>query len=330
MARMSWVKPPPVVVIAGTEPTLVGREIRNAVRTTEKSGRRVVRADTDAEAVDAMTMASTFGDACLILISIDQVSVETVQEMKEDQPKRTGLLIYSDKPLDEKRHPVLSEIHAGFQVQHNIPKSKKDQQKMASRFARAEAASLMGNKKALEGDLADALVKGVGTDLGIVAFEIAKMAAMARSEGGDTIELSHVKALIRGAAGIDMESVRSALRSKDPRKMASALDRIRRTAPSDPVMILLRAKGGPADLALTWLRAALLLEKGSSVEEVASRIGVPEWATKRDVLPAVKRWGTPALRDLVQSLARVDRGVLLGSPSPWVSCESALLLGCAG
>lgn len=330
MARMSWINPPPVVVIGGTEPTLVSREIRNAVLTTEKSGRRVVRADTDSEAVDAMTMADTFGDACLILISIDQVSVETVREMKASQPFRTGLLIYSDKALNEKAFPVLAEVHSGFQVQHNIPSSKKDQLKMASRFARAEAASLLGNKKALEGDLADALVKGVGTDLGTLAFEIAKMAALVRSEGGDEIKLPHVKALIRGSAGIDMESVRAALGARDQVKMAAALDRIRRNAPTDPVMLLLRAKGGPADLALTWLRASLLLEKGASVEEVASRIGVPEWATKRDVLPAVKRWGTAALRDLVQNLSRVDRGVLQGSPSPWVSCESALLLGCVG
>jgi DNA polymerase III delta subunit len=330
VAHMSWKNPPPAVVIGGTEGFLVGREIRKAVLVTELSGRRVVRAESDAEAVDAMTMADTFGDACLILIPLSEVSVETIREIKGNQPHKTGLLIHHDGALNENSHPALTEVHAGFQVKHNTPKSKKDQEKLAVRFARAEADSLMGEKKALEQNLAEALVKNVGTDLGVLSFEIAKMAAMARSEGSTSITLAHIRALIRGSSEIDMESVRVAMKARDPAKMAAALNRIRRNAPEDPVMLLLRARGGPADIALTWLRAALLLEKGASVEEVASRIGVPEWATKRDVVPAVQRWGAPALRDLVSRLSWVDRGVLLGSPSPWVSCESALLIGCSG
>lgn len=330
MGRMSWVSPPPAVVIGGTESFLVGREIRQAVRITQKTGRRVVHAATDADAVDALTLASTFGDSCLVLVPLSEVQVETIREVRASQPFRTGLLIHSDQPLDEKKFPVLVEVHGGLQVQHNIPASKKDQAVLAARFIRAESDALLGKKKSLDPPLADAIVGGVGTDLGALSFEIAKMAALARSEGSDTITLTHVRALIRGAAGVDMKKLRDAMMDRDSSKMAAALDRIRRTSPTDPVMLLLRAKGGPADLALTWLRASLLLDKGASIEEVASRTGVPEWATKRDVVPAARRWGTTALRELVKNLSRVDRGVLLGSPSPWVSCESALLLGCAG
>ena len=47
--------------------------------------------------------------------------------------------------------------------------------------------------------------------------------------------------------------------------MAKALSRMHRKAASDPTMLLLRARGGPADLAYRWLQAAMLLERGRLV-----------------------------------------------------------------
>ena len=129
---------------------------------------------------------------------------------------------------------------------------------------------------------------------------------------------------------MDIEPLREGLRLRNAKKVAEAMDRIRRTSPTDPVMLLLRGKGGPADLILTWLRCVLLMKKGAGEGEIAARLGVPEWAVSRDLIPAARRWDVKTLRWLVGELARVDRGVLRGSPSPWVACETALLLGCAG
>lgn len=329
MAGMSWTQPPPVVVIGGTEPFLVDREIKGAVLATEKTGRRVVWADTDADAVDAITVAETFGDSALIVVPLKEVSIETILAIKQHQPFRTCLLIRGDGPLNENKYPLLKEVHGAFTRVHSAPTTKKDLKERGVAFARREADRLVA-KKALGEKLAVALVKAVGTDLGVISFEVAKMAALARSEKSQEISVDHVRALLRRSSDVDMSSLREALQERNSFKMAQALDLIRRTSGSDPVMLLLRAKGGPADLALRWLRAAILLERGLSIEEIAVRIETPEWATKRDVVPAARRWGSSALRDLVKNLSKVDRGVLQGSPSPWVSCESALLLGCTG
>jgi len=330
MSRVKWRNPPPVVAIGGTEPYLVGQEIRHAILLTQQTDRTVVWAETDAEVVDALSVADTFGNPCLIIAPLSEVDGDTIREIKANQPKLTGLLLRTDEPLDEKKFPVLSEIHAGFQIQHNIPATKKDQAVVAVRFARAQSDHLLRAKGTLDPKLAEAIVGAVGTDLGTLAFEVSKMTALARSQGVAEVTVEHVRSLIRRSSSVDMEKLRSALKERDTARVAAALDLIRRSSPTDPVMLLLRAKGGPADLALTWLRAALLLEKGADLEEISARTGTPEWATKRDVIPAARRWGVPALRDLVKNLSRVDRGVLLGSPSPWVSCESALLIGCAG
>jgi hypothetical protein len=106
------------------------------------------------------------------------------------------------------------------------------------------------------------------------------------------------------------------------------MDRLRRNADKDPLMLLLRAKGGVADLAINWYRAALLLERGATALEIAGRMSVPEWIVDKDLLPAARRWGASRLRDLIENLAIADRGVQLGAPSPITSCEAALLLGC--
>jgi hypothetical protein len=328
---MSWAKPPPVIVIGGTESYLRDREVRNAIRVTAKSGREIVHCDTDSEAVSAITMAGTFGAAALIIVPAKEVSIETVQGMLDNPIAQTCLLLFVEGAVDDKKIPVLELVHEGFRLEHKRPTARKSLRDLAIRFARAEATGLLGkNKKALDAKLAEALVNAVGPDLGIVSFELSKMAALARAHGRDYISLSDVKAMVRGSSDLDLGPFRTAMKQRNGPKLAAAMDRIRRTSTTDPVMLMLRAKGGPADLAMTWLRAAVLLERGAEPGEIASRLSVPEWAAERDIIPAARRWGSKRLRRLISELARVDRGVLLGAPSPWAACEVSLLLGCVG
>jgi DNA polymerase III delta subunit len=327
---MSWKNPPPVVAMGGTETYLRDRQIRNAILVTARSGRAIVHAETDSDVVDALTMAGTFGEAALILIPIKAVQLQTVQEHLENPAPKTCILVIVDGAMDEAKFPVLKEIHGAYQIAHARPSKKKELLEQAIRFAVIEAGSLLKNKKALDKKLATALVKGVGSDLGIVAHELSKMAALARSEGVDEISLAHVKSLIKPSSDIDMGPLREALKNRDGRRVSASLDRLRRNAPEEPVMLLLRARGGPADLVLTWFRAAILLERGAGEDEIAARLSVPPWAAKRDIVPAARRWGVEPLRELITNLANADRGVLRGAPSPWVSIETALLLGCVG
>ena len=330
MGKMSWRTPPPVVAIGGTETFLLSRQIRNAVRVTENDGRRVVWADSDEEVSDIITSVSTFGDPCLIVVDVGNVSDDTIEALVESPPKKTCVLITVQGKMDEKKWPVLARVHGAYQVSNMAPTDKKGKRTLAVRFARAEAATLMGNKDALDSALAEGLVSAAGTDLGTLSFEISKAAALARYQDSKVITVAHVKALVRASTDVDMTPLREGLRARNVKEVAKALARIRAKSSDDPVMLLLRAKGAPADLALKWLRAALLLENGASPSEIAIRTDTPEWAVKKDVIPAARKWGSEALRELVSRLSRVDRGVLQGVPSPWVSCETALLLGCVG
>jgi|APSaa5957512622_1039677.scaffolds.fasta_scaffold16557_1 hypothetical protein len=328
MAKMSWRNPPPVIVIGGTETFLVGRDVRKGIRVSSRAGSEITRASTEAEIYDALSLSETFGTRTLIVADPQAVSGGLLKEMQESPLKGTCVLVVINGPLNEKKYPFLTDVHEGFRFAHMKPTTAKDQKKLAVRFAMHEASSLLGNKDALSKRFSEAFVNAVGFDIGVVAAEISKMAALARYEESDSITLEHIKALIRPSSDIDMEPLREGLRRRDQKQVAAALDRMRRTTNADLTMLLLRSRGGPADLVLKWLRTAVLLDRGVSAEEIAARMSTPLWIVERDLIPSARRWGAGPLRKLSSSLARADRGVTQGSPSPWVACESALLLGC--
>lgn len=329
MARLSWAKPPPVVVVGGTENYLRDREVKNAVRVAASSGISIEYADTADEIHDALNLAETFGQPCLIITGPKAVDGPMLKTYQENPHKRTCILVVVPAALNEKKLPFLEEVHGAFTLEHTKPTTKKGLRELAVRFAQAESDRLLNEKKTLDLKLAKALVNATGIDLGVVAFEILKVTTLARSLKSSTVEVAHLRATIRPSADVDMGPLREALKRQDLVGVATALDKMRRAATSDPVMLLLRAPGGPADLATTWLRAALLIRKGASAGEIAARLSTPEWAVDRDIMPAAQRWQVSTLRTLVADLARVDRAVLKGAPAPWVSCESAILLGCS-
>ena len=197
------------------------------------------------------------------------------------------------------------------------------------RFSQAEADRLIGGKGCLPERLAEALVGAAGTDLGVLSFEVQKMSALARSRGEPAITLDMVKSQIRASSDIDMGPLRDALRVRNAGRVAKELTRIRRRASEDPLMLMLRAKGGPADMAVSWLQVSILLRKKKSVAEISSRLEIPAWSLERDHIPASKAWTIPALRKLVADIAWVDSTALKGAPAPWAALEGALLSGCS-
>lgn len=328
MARASWKNPPPAVIVAGNEHFLREREVRKAVLTAARLKRQVVWATTDGEVVDSLTMAVTFGEAMLVVAPLKEVEPSTIKEAVANPAPDTCVLLVYDGPLTDSGIPAAAEVNESFKVQFLVPKKRKDLHDQAVKFLKNEAEALLDNESALDTKLAEAIVKAAGSDIGTLAHEILKIAAYVRAKKQRVIEPEHVRALLRVSTEVDLEPLRDALRNRNGSKVAQEMDRLRRNADKDPLMLLLRAKGGVADLAMSWYRTALLLERGATPSEIAGRMGVPEWIVDKDLVPAARRWGANRLRDLIENLAIADRGVQLGAPSPIASCEAALLLGC--
>lgn len=330
MRSFSWAKPPAIVVIGGTHDYLRDREVKNAKLVASKSGLDIIEAYDDAEAVDALTSAGTFGSSCLVVIDAKKADLETVEEIKKTPVKGSCLLLVVPGALSEKKYPAIAPVHGGYRKEHSRPTSRKALKTLAVRFSQAEADRLVGGKGCLPERLAEALVGAAGTDLGVLSFEVQKMSALARSRGEPTINLDMVRSQVRASSDIDMGPLRDALRARSASRVAKELDKIRRRAPDDPLMLMLRAKGGPADLAVSWLQVSIMLRRKASPSEISSRLGIPAWSLERDHLPAAKAWSIPGLRKLVADIAWVDATALRGAPAPWAAFEGALLRACRG
>lgn len=327
--RIAWASkgPPPLMMLSGDNRFLRRRAVNHLVNQAFAAGYEVTFAGSDPEIVDTISMATTFGQPALIVADRSAVVLETAKALVEDKPQRVGILIESSsgKGGDD---PLADMIHGAHHTTFNLPAKRKDQEAFAVRFLHHESDRLMGKKGSIDKNLAAALVRGVGTDIGMLAYEASKFTALTRSRGGEQVGVEDIRATIRGSAEADMQPIRAALAAADEKATAAALHKVRQKSLTDPTMLMLRARGGPADLAYQWLRAALLLKRGAGESAIASSLGSPEWAVTREVIPAAKRWGCTNLTELIKSLAIVDRGLQSGIPAPWVACVSALLTGC--
>ena len=328
--RIAWASkgPPPLMMLSGDNRCMRRRAVRHLVGQAHKAGYEVAFAGSDGEVVETITMGTTFGQPTLIVVAPGDLSVETAEALMEDKPQRVGILLDVEGAVDEKKMPVTALVHGAYQTAFNLPSKKKDLESMAARFVCHESDALLGQKGSLDKNMAKAIVRGVGADFGVLAYEVAKVTALVRARGANEVTVSDLRATLRGSAAADMQPLRDALAAADEAATAKALVKIKQKSVTDPTMLLLRARGGPADLAYQWLRASLLLAKGGDAQSIASSIGSPEWAVTRSVIPAAKRWGSTNLKTLVKNLASVDRGVQTGIPAPWVACEAALLQGC--
>ena len=328
--KKGWGNPPSVVVVGGTEAYLRDREIRKAVLAAVSTGRDVVECGpSDADPMQAVSYAGTFGMPTLVIVSASQLKVEDVEKHVAAKKSPVTLLLKVDGELDEKKVPSIAPVHGANRIAFSKPKTRKAQTKAAVKFARKEADSRMQSKDVFPLRLAEALVNTVGTDLGVVSNEVLKVASLARARGVSPITVDLLKATLHRPSGVDLTRVRKALVAMDPVAMMKALDRLKGGVNGDPVMLLLRAKGAPGKQALLWLQICSLLSQEATSEEISHRLKIPSWAVKGEIA-AAKRWGSSRLSKLVVSLSEVERGALSGAPSPWVSCVTALVGSCRG
>lgn len=320
---MNWRSPPSIGVVGGDETFLREREIRRAVLIASKK-HKVVHASSDAEVVDAITVGSTFGEPTFIVVSSNDVEDKTVTQFLEHPSQGVHLLVRLSKAIAASKWAPLQNIHASNTIEFNTPTTYKGKVELATRFCRAEAKPL--GKDALPLNLAKALVKAVGTDLGTLHYEMVKVTSLCKFYKRNQITAQDLRATIKPSFDVNIAPLKEAMVHKNRTKMLSSLEKLKRVSSSDPVMLLMRAPNGPAQLAARWLHVSILLEKGVDPSSISVQLKIPEWLLKKETIPACKRWGKQSLRLLVRDLARVDRGVFKGAPNPWVACVNAILL----
>lgn len=314
--------PPSIVFVGGGETFLRDREIRKAKSAAWSSKRRVVRVTTDSEALDELNVVRTFGEQALIIYDRDGKPPSESTKREVLGVSEACLLVVLDGDGSD-----ISESDTTMKIIFTLALSRKDRKEAACKFVLQES-KILGTPLA-ETKLADALVDAIGDDLGCLSFEIAKASALARSKSLNQISAELIRSTIRPIASMDLSSLTESLAYRDEVGVARALLRIKSSVSDDPSMLLLRAKSGPAETSLTWIKLASLLEQGVGEEEAAQRSGLPLWLARKTAIPAARKWGLKGLQGLSRRLSAVDRGILAGTvQTPWAACEAALLGVC--
>jgi len=324
----SWANPHPLMFVGGSEDFLVAREVGRARAAARTFGRRVVRASSLVEVRDATDEADTFGQSVLLLVEgASTLPLSVVEEFAARTDNAAALVVVHEGEVNPDKFPCPPVLPL-YRLVFNRPGSRRDREKAALKFVGDEVARA---KMTVPEQVVAALVSLVGDDLGMLSFEVVKATTLARARGVTMLDAKLFGSVLRPAADADLRPVTAALAARDTVGLTKSLLRLRTASEGsgDPVMLLLKAKGGPADQALSWLQTAHLLDSGANVEEISARLSTPKWAVEKDLIPTAKKWGTASLSRLVADLARVEGALLLGAPSPGNVLVSTLLLACA-
>ena len=322
-----WKKPPPVVILSGDEEFLRVRELREAVAVADEAGRSVEYVDGDDRGELSRVLSSSgvfFHDEILVVIENPE-NVDHGLVLRHHEAGSTDVVILLCQKGAIKKKSGLSKVADALPKQLVACFEKPKPWEEADRAVQFCVTEARKRGVELKEAIAGAIVKNVGLDLGILTFEIDKLARYMKVEGARDVEVAHVKATVGAFSELGPKPVVEALERLDPKGASAALANMRRTHAGHLGGATLRACAFVSRSAVKWLHIAALLNEGAGPDEISSRTGLHPFVLRKTLLPVAKRWGEGRLVTLLKSLARVERSVRSGHANSWVQLECALL-----
>lgn len=316
---------PPVLVVSGEQVLLRQRFLRHLVTTQKAAGWTIVTVD----GKDPLGVRDALQDAGMIvqqkILAVvenpEKVDLELLQRHAESKDADVTLLLVIDGEPDGRTKfgklvkKDLAAVHKGFP----LPDSWKADE-VASSFVVEEA---QRHGKTIRPAVAGALVARVGSDLGMLAFEIDKMARLADAQGLNTIDTDEVRGGMAPIAEASVFPISAALGTRDKKKLLVSMERVRQTAGSAATMRVARFLGSEV---IKWMQAAHL--DALPPKAAATELGMNPWYFEEKILPPARRWGKEGTVRLVADLAATERAVLNGAVNPWLVLTSRLVSAC--
>lgn len=309
----------PVLLVAGTDLFNRRRLISRVVTMRQSEGWTVMQIDgSKPGALDSVfAMSMMFEESRLCVISDPEKLDPTIiaEQISSPDPKLTLLLVSdSDKPDS----PVFEPIPKTHRQVYNLPPFYK-MDEYAANFAVREAKS-KGNS--LDDKLALSLVKKVGSDLGVLSFEIQKACLLAGP--GVAIEASVLRETLAALSETDGSSVVEALGYRQEKKLAVELTKYQESRGGDPTIELCGRVLTPA--LIRWLQATHLDGMRMTPAAAAGAVAANPWYWENKVLPYARAWGVPGCARLIRIVAKAQTLVFQGAVSPFSYLESSLLV----
>lgn len=348
-----WLAPPPVMVVSGSEEFLRERELRRAKSAARVSGRRVV----EVAAGDRKGLAAVFSGGMLfqedVLVLLDSAVVKAKKAPKrkrapsEDGGAEDGPWLEEDLDVvlaheaegstevcllirhDGEATPtsfagmIAAKLPKGRHIAYAAPKPW-DAKDAAVKFLIAECAR---REKSISEGLAAAVVRQVGTDLGMLSFEAMKVSMLLDAGGRKEIAREDLVGLVASFGSEDWQILNEALASRNAKALVRVLADIRKGPSSDAIVKVCVIAGTSV---MKWLHTAALAEEGIEGDDAAARVGTHPFKHRLENVPAARAWGQDSLVELLRGIVAVERGAKRGHVDPWIWLESRLLLAMRG
>lgn len=316
---------PPILVVKGDEEFLRCRFVRRIIESDQEEGSRIVHVDgkKPAEVADALGGGFLMSEPTLAVVTHpEKVDLDRLTAHSKLKNPDTVLLLHVEgEPRKNSKFAKFLDTLKKVTKTFKAP-AKWDQDEAAAKFCVAEAKE---HKLTLDEKLASALVSRVGGDLGVLSFEIQKMALLAQAQGSSAIEAAHIRGGMAAMLEADVFPLMEALSKRTRKKVGKALCRIKNTSRGDPTIKTVRILGPQA---VRWAVILDLFERGISPDDMAIQLDLNPWFFKNKVLPQVARWDRASALKLVSAFAQTERVLFSGGVNPWVVLQALLLRLC--
>jgi DNA polymerase III delta subunit len=326
-----WNTPPPVALVAGSEWFYKRREVQKAIQAARATNRSVVRVSgTDPDGLAEILDGAAFGGPALAVVSSpEDADFELLRRHAAVDDNTVSFLLYAEESF--KKNSALAKFAADLPKQHLLTFDKPDKaykhEEYAIKFAVNEAKRL---NISISTDLAEALVAKVGTDLGMLHFELLKVAAyMAGLGEGPSVSATHIRATLAVLGEASVAPLSDAVGKASVRAVVREMDRLSREHPAPTSSArTLAVCGWLGGQATKWLHAAALDKDGAAETEASSRMSVPPYVYSKFILPVARRWGIKNLTRLIRTVASAETAAKSSHINPWIELETGLVSAC--
>jgi DNA polymerase III delta subunit len=319
---------PNVLIVTGDQAFSRRRFVQEVVAAKAAEGWRIDRVDGADESQLGAALSSgmfmqTQPETLVVVDHPAKADPEIYKEHAQDRGTKTVLLLHHEGiPSKTTKFGKYVATQKSSVKEWKAPKPW-EAQNLGAAFCIRE---LKKHGITIDPAVAKALVERVGSDLGILSFEVLKLVMLAGAENVTAITpglLPHSLAVLLEA---EMQPVVAAVADRNPKRLCVVLNRVRQTHKSDATIPVCRVLGGTA---LKWIGVADLKEK-KTPDQAALLLGHNAYHYRNNLLPQVNRWPRRDLIKLLRVLAVSERAVLSGVISPWAGLVGRLISVCQG
>jgi len=173
--------------------------------------------------------------------------------------------------------------------------------------------------RTLTEDLAEAVVKRVGTDYGVLRWEALKYGY----SGKGAVTPQEVLGLIAPLSEAEGTGILDSIGKRNVRDFLRECDRVRSSKSSDPTMAL--CSGLLTRNLLIWVEVLARMDKGQGAQEINRSLKMNPYILEKVIMVQARALGKSRLLQILKATSKGEIAVLSGAVNPWIFLKASIL-----